>query len=74
MLGSLTSLTGGGGLTGGSSGPSTATSTNKTESTTRNSSDFIGGSINFGSNNGLPMWALVGAGLVVGYWVFFRKK
>ncbi|NCO45583.1 MAG: hypothetical protein GW890_03790 [Vibrio sp.] len=59
MFGAMTSLTGGGGLQGGSAGPSTATST----SNTTNNSGFGGGSINFGSNNGMPTWAIVALAL-----------
>ncbi|EKO3520841.1 hypothetical protein K7V76_000675 [Vibrio fluvialis] len=51
----MTSLTGGGGLQGGSAGPSTATST----SNSTNNSGFSGGAVNFGSNNGLPTWAVL---------------
>lgn len=70
MFGAMTSLTGGGGLQGGSAGPSTATSKN----TTTNNSGFTSGSINFGSNNGIPSWAIaVGVGVAV-YYVFKSKK
>lgn len=69
MLESLTSLTGGGGLQGGSAGPSTATST----SNTANNSGFTGGVVNMGSNNGIPTWALVAAGVAVLY-IMMNKK
>lgn len=70
MLGSLTSLTGGGGLQGGSAGPSTATSTN----TTTNNSGFTGGAVNFGSNNGIPTWAILAGLGVAAFYVFKSKK
>lgn len=69
MFGAMTSLTGGGGLQGGSAGPATSTNT----SNTTNNSGFTGGVINMGSGNGVPSWALVGIALVVLY-VFFGKK
>ncbi|AOW84215.1 MULTISPECIES: hypothetical protein [Vibrio] len=50
----LTSLTGGGALTGGHAAPSGVGSENRT--TTTNGFDF--GSVNFGSNNGMPSWML----------------
>ncbi|MGI2932283.1 hypothetical protein [Vibrio fluvialis] len=49
---SLTSLTGGGGMTGGSSGPSTATSTT-------NSGQTIG-ALNMGSPTGVSPWLIAG--------------
>ncbi|WP_338163419.1 hypothetical protein [Vibrio sp. 10N] len=49
MFGAMTSLTGGGGLTGGSAGPSTATSSNQ-------SGQSIGG-INMGG--GVSPWLIV---------------
>lgn len=55
MLGSLTSLTGGGGLTGGSSGPATAGG----NASSNSSSGFTGGVVNMGSNNGVPTWAII---------------
>lgn len=55
MFGAMTSLTGGGGLQGGSAGPSAASS----HTTTTNNSGFNGADINFGSNNGMPTWAIV---------------
>ncbi len=68
VLGSLTSLTGGGGLTGGHAGPAQSGVTSNTSS----SSGFTGGSIYLGSNNGLPWWAIVLCVLVALY-VFTRK-
>jgi len=68
MLGSLTSLTDGGGLTGGAAGPATANAS----TTTNNHSGFTGGSINIGSNNGLPWWLMIICVLVALY-VFARK-
>lgn len=50
----LTSLTGGGALTGGHAAPSGVGSENRTN--TSNSFGF--GSVNFGSNNGMPGWML----------------
>lgn len=70
MFGAMTSLTGGGGLQGGSAGPSTATST----VTTTNSSGFTSGSINFGSNNGIPTWALLAGLGVAAFYVFKSAK
>ncbi|MEZ8794817.1 hypothetical protein AB6D86_23405 [Vibrio splendidus] len=70
MLGSMTSLTGGGGLQGGSAGPSTATST----SNTTNNSGFSAASYNFGSNNGIPSWALIAGAVAVGLYVYKSKK
>ncbi|MGF1736712.1 hypothetical protein L4D79_15175 [Photobacterium satsumensis] len=67
MFGAMTSLTGGGGLQGGSAGPSTATSTTTNSNSTSNESGFKGGSINMGSNNGIPTWALLLAGVAVFY-------
>ncbi|MFA0550943.1 hypothetical protein CWN94_11675 [Vibrio splendidus] len=67
MFGAMTSLTGGGGLQGGSAGPSTATST----SNTTNNSGFNGGSINFGSNNGMPSWMI--AVLALGAFYVYNK-
>ncbi|EGR0412529.1 MULTISPECIES: hypothetical protein [Vibrio] len=61
--------TGGGGLSadlGG--GPSSA------GSTTNNNNGFTGGTVNMGSNNGVPTWALVGGALIAAYWLFGRKK
>ena len=61
--------TGGGGLSadlGG--GPSANTST------TNNNSGFTGGTVNMGSNNGVPTWALIGGALVVVYLMFGRKS
>lgn len=69
MLGAMTSLTGGGGLQGGSAGPSTATNT----SNTTNNSGFTGGAINMGSGNGIPSWAIV-AMVLAGLYVLFGKK
>lgn len=68
MLGSLTSLTGGGGFTGGSSGPSTAGG----QTSSNSSSGFTGGVVNMGSNNGLPTWAIV-LGILAAVYVFTRK-
>ncbi|EIN9355936.1 hypothetical protein LO080_002059 [Vibrio vulnificus] len=65
MLGSLTSLTGGGGMTGGSSGPSTATSTN-------NSGQSVG-AINMGSPTGVSPW-LIGGVIIVLALLMMRKK
>ncbi|ENN9978993.1 hypothetical protein ACAS46_000595 [Vibrio vulnificus] len=65
MLGSLTSLTGGGGMTGGSSGPSTATSTN-------NSGQSVG-AINMGSPTGVNPW-LIGGVIIVLAFLMMRKK
>ncbi|HAS6231969.1 hypothetical protein KUO12_11790 [Vibrio vulnificus] len=65
MLGSLTSLTGGGGMTGGSSGPSTATSTN-------NSGQSVG-AINMGSPTGVSPW-LIGGVIIVLVFLMMRKK
>lgn len=67
-FGAMTSLTGGGGLQGGSAGPSTATST----SNTTNNSGFSGGNINFGSNNGMPTWAILLLALGAAY-VFTKR-
>ncbi|EGU42974.1 MULTISPECIES: hypothetical protein [Vibrio] len=61
--------TGGGGFNadlGG--GPSSA------GSTTNNNNGFTGGTVNFGSNNGVPTWLLIGGVLVAGYFLFGRKK
>lgn len=68
MLGSLTSLTGQGGLQGGDAGPAQSGIT----STTTNNSGFTGGSISLGSNNGFPWWAIALCVLVALY-VFTRK-
>ncbi|MGF1762455.1 hypothetical protein [Aliivibrio kagoshimensis] len=68
MLGAMTSLTGGGGLSAGGGGPSTASS----NTSTTNNSGFTGGSVNMGSNNGFPAWAIVLIALVALY-VFTRK-
>lgn len=68
MLGSLSSLTGGGGLSGGDAGPATANSS----TSTTNHSGFTGGSINIGSNNGLPWW-LIFIGVLGALYVFTRK-
>ncbi|MCL9777056.1 hypothetical protein BCU70_11785 [Vibrio sp. 10N.286.49.C2] len=54
MFGAMTSLTGGGGLTGGSAGPSTAKSSNQ-------SGQSIGG-INMGG--GVNPWLIVGVALI----------
>ncbi|CZF79467.1 MULTISPECIES: hypothetical protein [Grimontia] len=69
MFGSMTSLTGGGGLQGGSAGPSAAHNT----TTHTTNSGFTGGAINFGSNNGIPSWALLLTGLAALY-VYTRKN
>lgn len=68
MLGSLTSLTGGGGLQGGSAGPSSAGSSNDSASNI----GFQGGTVNMGSNNGVPTWALVLGGLAA--WYVLKKR
>ncbi|WP_367989832.1 hypothetical protein AB2S62_21730 [Vibrio sp. NTOU-M3] len=68
MLGSLTSLTGGGGLSGGDAGPAQSGIT----SNTTNNSGFNGGSISLGSNNGLPWWAIALIALLALY-VFTKK-
>ncbi|UGA55292.1 hypothetical protein [Vibrio sp. VB16] len=70
MLGSLAGgMTGGaGGMTGGASGDIYTTNTNDTT----NNSGFTGGTYNFGSNNGVPSWAIVAIGLGV-LWFFFKK-
>ncbi|MEZ9063859.1 MULTISPECIES: hypothetical protein [Vibrio] len=68
MLGSLTSLTGGGGLTGGSSGPAKSGNT----SNTTNNSGFTTGTISLGSNNGIPWWGIALIALVALY-VLTRK-
>lgn len=70
MLGSLTSLTGGGGLQGGSAGPSSAGSS----SSTNNGMNFTHGDVNFGSNNGVPTWALVAAIAIGGFYVYKKFK
>lgn len=74
MFGAMTSLTGGGGLQGGSAGPSTATSTSTTTNSTTNNSGFSGASYNFGSNNGIPSWALIAGAVAVGLYVYKSKK
>ncbi|MDN3697778.1 hypothetical protein QWY97_10515 [Vibrio cortegadensis] len=51
MLGSLTSLTGGGGFTGGSAGPSTAANTT-------NAGQSVGG-ISMGGSKGAKPWLLL---------------
>ncbi|MEZ8657174.1 hypothetical protein AB6D60_24845 [Vibrio splendidus] len=68
MLGSLTSLTGGGGLTGGSSGPAESGNT----SNTTNNSGFTAGAMNFGSHNSIPWWGIALVALLALY-VFTRK-
>ncbi|EPI2684567.1 MULTISPECIES: hypothetical protein [unclassified Vibrio] len=65
MLGSLTSLTGGGGLTGGSAGPSTATNTT-------NSGQSIG-AINMGSPKGVSPWLIAVVIVVIAY-LMLKKK
>ncbi len=72
MLGSLTSLTGGGGLQGGSAGPSSAGS--HTSTVTTNNSGFSPGGINFGSNNGIPSWAIIAAICIGGFYVYKTTK
>ena len=64
----LGSLTGGGGLQGGAAGPSSANSSTNTT----NNSGFTGGSINMGSNNGLPWWVML-IGVLGALYVFTRK-
>ena len=69
MLGSLPGIsTGGGGLDMGGGGPSTATST------TTNNSGFTGGTVNMGSNNGVPTWVFIAGAIGVGVFIFMRKK
>jgi len=60
-------------ITGGEAGPSTATST--VNNSTRNSAEngFKGGNLNMGSQNGLPMWALLAAGVAV-FYIMMGKK
>lgn len=70
MLESMTSLTGGGGLQGGAAAPSTVTNTTNTT----NTSGFNSGSINFGSNNGLPEWVFAVGAIAAAYYVFKSKK
>lgn len=72
MFGAMTSLTGGGGLQGGSAGPSAASS--HTSTVTTNNSGFTSGSINFGSNNGVPTWAIVAAICIGGIYVYKSTK
>ena len=67
MFGAMTSLTGGGGLQGGSAGPSAANGKTKNDTATNNKSGFTGGSVNMGSNNGVPTWALLLVGVAVFY-------
>ncbi|CAK3507446.1 GlyGly-CTERM sorting domain-containing protein [Vibrio crassostreae] len=55
MLGSLTSLTGGGGLQGGMAGPATS----GTSGNTTNNSGFEGGHISIGESKGMPWWFIV---------------
>ncbi|MEZ8542156.1 hypothetical protein AB6C74_04880 [Vibrio splendidus] len=55
MLGSLTSLTGGGGLQGGTAGPATS----GTSGNTTNNSGFEGGHISLGEQRGVPWWFIV---------------
>lgn len=55
MFENMASLTGGGGLNGGSAGPSGASG----YTTTTNNMGFTGGAINFGSNNGMPSWLIL---------------
>ncbi|KLU99711.1 hypothetical protein ABT56_22850 [Photobacterium aquae] len=69
MLGAMTSLTGGGGLQGGSAGPSAAHGKNDNKTDSKNESGFRGGSINMGSNNGIPTWALLLGGIAIAYMV-----
>ncbi|WP_244886290.1 hypothetical protein [Aliivibrio logei] len=68
----LAGLAGGGmpagGVTGGASGDIYTT----TNSTNTANSGFTGGTYNFGSNNGVPSWAIVAIGLAV-LWFFFKK-
>ncbi|MFV0447647.1 MAG: hypothetical protein ACK5MF_04135 [Vibrio sp.] len=72
MLSSLASMGGGvsagGGMTGGSSGDIYTTNTSETH----NNSGFTSGTYNFGSNNGVPSWAILAAALV-GLWLFLKK-
>ncbi len=73
MLGALSSMGGGidggaGGMTGGASGDIYTTNT----SNTTNNSGFTGGTYNFGSNNGVPSWAILIIALV-GLWLFLKK-
>ncbi|EHY1015183.1 hypothetical protein K2C01_003861 [Vibrio vulnificus] len=56
--------TGGGSLDMGGGGPSSASGTN----------NFTGGSLNMGSNNGVPTWALVGGALLVAFLMFGRGR
>ena len=58
----------GGGLSGGDAGPATANSSTGTT----NNSGFTGGSINMGSNNGLPSWVIL-IGVLGALYVFTRK-
>lgn len=68
MLGSLTSLTGGGGLAAGDAGPASSGIT----SNTTNNSSFTGGSITMGSNNGVPWW-VIALGILAAVYVLTRK-
>ena len=68
MLGSLTSLTGGGGLQGGMAGPATS----GTSGNTTNHSGFEGGHISLGEQRGMPWRFIVLMGLSVLY-VFAKR-
>ncbi|EIA0806123.1 hypothetical protein M2H12_14945 [Vibrio vulnificus] len=70
MIGGLMGgISGGqGGLDFGGGGPSSA------GSTTNNNNGFNGGSIQFGSNQTIPTWLIVGVVIVGAIYVVKRKK
>lgn len=55
-------------ITGGAAAPSSAF----LDAYTSNSQNFTHGAVNFGSNNGIPSWAIIGA-LVIGGWYVYKK-
>ncbi len=72
MLGALTSLALPAleNLTGGAAAPATSGSSNNSAV----NSTFNHGAVNFGSNNGVPTWAVVGALAIGGFYVYKKFK
>lgn len=57
-------------LSGGNAGPSNAF----LDSQAAANMNFNHGAVNFGSNNGVPSWAIVGLLIVGGWYVFKNAK
>ncbi|MGL4379658.1 MAG: hypothetical protein ACRCTB_00865 [Vibrio sp.] len=59
---------------GGSLMPDLSAGPSSAGSTTNNNNGFTGGTVNFGSNNGVPLWMLIGGGVLAAYFLMKSNK